>query len=131
MWEFKCRAFLRELGCADGLVRAYMKAAVTDDDTRMMNHKANSRIAMAMGMDDMVSSQMVKRAVSKVYPEGDAALALMTLAERYEPKKAVDKQALFEAIQVSKVDDVPKDPEVWIIELQRIQSKLSEMKKYV
>jgi hypothetical protein len=131
MWEFKIPAFLRELGCADVLTRKDMRAEVTDLDEQIRNHKAYSRIAMAMGMDDVVSSQIVKRAVSKVYPDGDAAVAWLALAERYAPKMAVDKQVLFEELQASKLDDVAKDPQVWIMELQQIQSKLGEMHEFV
>jgi hypothetical protein len=80
-WEFKIRAFLRELGCAEALFRSDMQAKVTDDDTIKLNHRAYSRLAMAMDMDDLVSSQIVKRSISKVYPEGDAALAWKALKE--------------------------------------------------
>jgi hypothetical protein len=99
MWKFKMKAFLREIGCANVLTRSDMRADVTNVDERQLNHKEYSRIAMAMGMDDVVSSQIVKRAVSEVYPDGDAAVAWLALAERYEPKKAVDKQVLFEELQ--------------------------------
>jgi gag-polypeptide of LTR copia-type len=57
--------------------------------------------------------------------------AWKTLTERYEPKSAVDKQTLFEQLKGMKLEDVSKDPEIWIIELQRILSKLSEMGKKV
>ena len=126
-WEFKMRTFLRELGCSAALYRKDMKADVTNDDAIKMNHQAYARIAMAMDMKDTVSIQLVKRSMTKAFPTGDAALAWKTLAERYEPKNAVDKQTLFEQLQGMKLEDVSKDPEVWIMELQRIQSKLSEM----
>jgi hypothetical protein len=43
----------------------------------------------------------------------------------------VDKQTLFEQLQTMKLDDSTKDPEIWIMELQQVQSKLSEMGEYV
>ena len=54
-------------------------------------------------------------------------MAWTTLAERYAPKKAVDKQTLFEGLQGLKLVDEDKDPEVWIMELQRLQARLSEL----
>jgi hypothetical protein len=127
MWEFKMRAFLRELGCAAVLTRANMLADVKDDDERKKNDKAYSRIAMAMSMKDVVSSQIVKRSTSIVYPDGDAAVAWKALAERYEPKKAVDKQTLFESLFATRLKDNDTDPEVWIMELQRMQAQRLEM----
>jgi hypothetical protein len=127
MWDFKMRAFLRELGCAAVLTRANMLADVKDDDERKKNDKAYSRIAMAMSMKDVVSSQIVKRSTSIVYPDGDAAVAWKALAERYEPKKAVDKQTLFESLFATRLKDNDTDPEVWIMELQRMQAQLLEM----
>jgi hypothetical protein len=58
-------------------------------------------------------------------------VAWLSLAERYAPKMAVDKQVLFEELQASKLDDVAKDPEVWIMELLQIQPKLGEMLEFV
>jgi hypothetical protein len=127
MWDFKMRAFLRELGCAAVLTRANMLADVKDDDERKKNDKAYSRIAMAMRMKDVVSSQIVKRSTSIVYPDGDAVVAWKALAERYEPKKAVDKQTLFGSLFATRLKDNDTDPEVWIMELQRMQAQLLEM----
>jgi hypothetical protein len=125
------KGILREIGCANVLTRSDMRANGTNIDESQLNHLAYSRIAMAMGMADVVSCQIVKRAVSKVYPDGDAAVAWLVLADRYEPKQAVDKQALFEEMQALTLDDVTKDPEVWIMELQQIQSKLGAMNEFV
>jgi gag-polypeptide of LTR copia-type/Zinc knuckle len=126
IWEFKMRAFLRELGCADALDRSDLSAAVTDTNERKKNDMAYSRIAMAMGMEDIVSSNLIKRATSSVYPDGDATLAWNALSDRYAPKKAVDRQTLVTELFATTLDE-GKDPEVWIIELQRMQSKLAEM----
>jgi hypothetical protein len=61
MWEFKMPAYLREIGCATPLFRSNMLAAVNDEDERKKNYKAYSRLVMAMKMDDVVGSQIVKR----------------------------------------------------------------------
>jgi hypothetical protein len=127
MWEFKMRAYLREIGCAASLFRSNMLIDVNDENERKKNDKAYSRLAMAMKMDDVVGSQIVKRSVSTVYPDGDAAVAWRALANRYEPKKAVDKQTLFAEMFATKLEDISMDPEIWIMELQRKQSKLFEM----
>jgi hypothetical protein len=126
VWEFKMRAFLREIGCADSLDRPDMNSSVSDPDERKRNDRAYSRIALAMNMDDIVSSNLVRRSISATYPDGDAAMAWNALADRYAPKKAVDRQTLVTELFATKLDK-QKDPEIWIVELQRMQSKLQEM----
>jgi glutaredoxin len=44
MWEFKKRAFLREIECADTLMRKDMKAEVTDVDEKNRTYKAKSQL---------------------------------------------------------------------------------------
>jgi hypothetical protein len=124
-WEFKIKSFLREPGCADALARVDMRAEVTDEKVKCRNNMANARIAMAMTMEDVVSSELVKTLVSSVYPDGDAALAWKALADRYGPRNAVDQQTMLTELFASKLDDGSKNPELWIIELQRMQTKLS------
>jgi hypothetical protein len=57
-------------------------------------------------------------------------VAWLALAERYKTKKAVDKQVIFEEFQGLMLDDISKDPEVWIMELQQIQSKVGEKNSF-
>jgi hypothetical protein len=121
-WEFKMRAFLRELGCADALTRADLEAEVSDRLIRKKNDTAYARIAIAMLSEDVVSTELVKRSMSTVYPEGDAAVAWQALRERYEPRNAVDQQTLLTELFASKLVETTKDPEIWIVELQRMQS---------
>jgi hypothetical protein len=70
---------------------------------------------------------VIKRSVSTVYPEGDATLAWLALADRYEPKNAVDQQTLMTELFTSTLENGSKDPEVWIVELQRMQTKVNAM----
>jgi hypothetical protein len=65
------RAFLREIGCADALVRSDLDAEISDMKVRKRNDTAFARIAMAV--EDVVSDELVKRSTSDVYPDGDAS----------------------------------------------------------
>jgi hypothetical protein len=53
-------------------------------------------------------------------------MAWNALADRYAPKKTVDRQTLVTELIATKLDN-EKDPELWIIELQRMLSKLHEL----
>ena len=89
IWKFQMEAFLEELGCAEALTQS--KAAVDiDDDDRKMNRKAYLKLALAC--DKAVSHQIIKQAVSVVFPGGDAKLAWEALIDRWDPKEEVDKQ---------------------------------------
>jgi hypothetical protein len=127
MWEFQMRAFLRELGCTEALSRADLEAEVSDRLMRKKNDTAYARIAIAIMSDDSVSAELIKRSVSQVYPEGDAALVWQALVDRYEPKNAVDQQTLMTELFASTLENGSKDPEVWIVELQSMQTKLNAM----
>jgi hypothetical protein len=112
MWEFQMRAFLRELGCAEALSRTDLEAEVSDRLIQKKNDTAYARIAIAIMSEDSVSAELIKRSVSSVYPEGDAALAWQALADRYEPKNAVDQQTLMTELFASTLENGSKDPEV-------------------
>jgi hypothetical protein len=58
------KAFLRELGCADSLDRPDINRSVADFDERKKNDMAYSRIALAMSMEDIVSSNLVRRSIT-------------------------------------------------------------------
>jgi hypothetical protein len=53
-WEFKMKAFLRELGCADVLVRSDMDAEISDMNVRQRNDIVFTRIAMAITVEVVV-----------------------------------------------------------------------------
>jgi hypothetical protein len=127
MWEIQMRAFLRELGCAEALRRTDLEAEVGDRLIRKKNDTAYARIAIPIMSDDSVNAELIKRSVSSVYPEGDAALAWQALADRFEPKNAVDQQTLMTELFASTLENGSKDHEVWILELQRMQTKLNAM----
>jgi hypothetical protein len=79
-----------------------------------------------MMSEDVMSTELVKRSLSSVYPAGDAALAWQALRERYEPRNAVDQQTLLTELCALRLD-MSKGPEVWIVELLRMQSQLNGM----
>jgi hypothetical protein len=54
-------------------------------------------------------------------------LAWQALADRYELKNAVDQQTLMTELFAYTLENDSKDPEVWIVELQRMQTKLNAM----
>jgi hypothetical protein len=78
--------------------------------------------------EDVVSTELVKRSMSSVYPEGDATLAWQALRERYEPRNVVDQQTLLTELFASKLTDTSKDPEVWILLI--LHSGLTDSHKY-
>jgi hypothetical protein len=66
-------AFLRELKCDDASSRTDLEAEVSDRLIRKKNYMASTRIATAMMSEDVVSTELMKRSMSSLYPEGDAA----------------------------------------------------------
>jgi hypothetical protein len=124
IWEFQMRMFLEELERGDTFT---LKTA--DDDTKKMNRKAYMKLALAC--DDAISHQLVKKSHSKDYPHGDASAAWSALQSRWAPKKEINKQTVIAQLFSSKLEDVSMDPETWIIELQELQVKMSEMKERV
>jgi hypothetical protein len=65
--------------------------------------------------------------VTCVHPEGDATLAWQAFADRYEPKNVVGQQTLMTELFASTLENGSNDPEVWIVELKRMQTKLNVM----
>jgi hypothetical protein len=100
-------------------------AEISDMKVRKRNDTAFARIAMAV--EEVVSGELVKRSKSDVYPDGDAAKAWKALQDRYDPRNAVDQQILLTELFGSKLDDRTKGPELWIVDLQRMQTNLNDM----
>jgi choline dehydrogenase-like flavoprotein len=125
--EFNMRAFLKELGYSEAVSRTDIEAAVLDDDSTKKNDIAYARIAMAMMMEDPHHSELVRRSVSLVYPEGDAALAWEALSNRYEPRNGKGQQTLMTELFASTSENGLKDPGIWVFELQRKQYELNAM----
>jgi gag-polypeptide of LTR copia-type len=88
-------------------------------------------LKLALACDDAVSHQSVKKSHDTDFPQGSAKLAWKALANQWEPKKEVNKQTLTIELFALKLDDVSKDPEKWILELQEKQAKLKEMNENV
>jgi hypothetical protein len=80
--------FQRELGCANALKRTDLEDEGTDRLVRKKNDTAYARIAIAMMPEDVASTELEKRLVSSVHPQGDAALPWQGLRDR----SAVDQQ---------------------------------------
>jgi hypothetical protein len=78
-------------------------------------------------MEDPHHSELVRRSVSIVYPEGDAALAWQALANRYEPRNGIGQQTLITELFASTSENGSKDPGIWVFELQRMQYELNAM----
>jgi hypothetical protein len=74
--------FQRELGCANAIKRTDLEDEVTDRLVREKNYTAYARIAIAMMPEDVVSTELEKRLVSSVYPQGDPALPRQALRDR-------------------------------------------------
>jgi hypothetical protein len=124
VWEFQMRVFLEELECITALNRVNCGTSLTADDNERIR-KAYMKLALAC--DDTVSFQLVKRSTSSDYPHGDATAAWTALQNRWAPKKEIDKQTALTKLFSMKLEDVNMDPEIWIIELQRMQVKLEKM----
>ena len=92
-----------------------------------MNRRAYMKLCLWLKEDDKVSFQLVKNATTTDFPQGSAKLAWEALAERFEPRKEVNKQILTTELFSLKMEDSSKDPEKWILELQQIQSRLKNM----
>jgi hypothetical protein len=67
------------------------------------------------------------RSVNSVCPEGGAELTWQALADRHEPKNAVDQQTLMTEFVCFYAGEWSKDPMVLTLELQRMQTRLKTM----
>ncbi|KAG7337993.1 gag-polypeptide of LTR copia-type [Nitzschia inconspicua] len=124
VWAFQMEEFLEELEILDALNITNTGAAITADEKKM-NRKAYRKLALSC--DDAVSHQLIKKSISVDFPQGSAKKTWEVLADRWEPKKEVNKQTLTNELFTLKLDDVSKDPEKWIMLLQEKQTKLQVM----
>ena len=128
LWAFQMEAFLEDLEIVDALSITNTGQALTADE-RKMNRKVFLKLALAC--DDRVSHQLIKRSTSTDFPQGDAKKAWQALKDRWEPKKEVNKEMLTSELFALKLDDVSKDPEKWILDLQDKQEKLKDLAEIV
>ena len=85
---------------------------------RVANDNAFNELQLSCA--DEVSFGAVDEAVTNMLPDGDAAKAWANLVARYEPKTTASKVQLKHEFSLCILDNVSKDPEEWISDLERI-----------
>jgi len=74
-----------------------------------------------------VAFHVVTGSISVDLPDGDTALAWKRLKEKYAPKLAPRKLELRRAFQISKLKNSNQDPKTWIMYLEGLRMKLTDL----
>ena len=96
---------------------------------RVANDNAYNELLLSC--TDEVSFGAVDEAVTSVLPDGDAAKAWANLTAKYEPKTTASKVQLKREFNLCILDNVSKDPDEWISDLERIRQRLKVMKSEI
>jgi len=70
---------------------------------------------------------IVENCITDEHPEGDCALAWRSLVGRFEPKTKFNLIQLKKELMESKLEDMEKDPEEWVIELEILCRKIKNL----
>ena len=90
-----------------------------------LNHKAYN--ALIHLINDDVSFNAVDTAHTNRYPDGCAATAWSKLMTRWEPQTLTTVFELESEFARSKLEDVSRNPEEWITELEYIRNKITNL----
>ena len=92
---------------------------------RKLNHLAYN--ALIHLINDDVSFNAVDTAFSERYPEGCAKLAWTRLVTRWEPSTLTTVFELETEFSRSKLENVSRNPEEWVTELEYLQHKITDL----
>ena len=133
-WERWSKTFM-----AKAKLRSYREVLtgqeqITKDGKNYEIFKDKNDIAFAellICCENDLCFQIVENSRSDVFPEGDACLAWSSLVSRFEPKTKFNLIKLKKELMESKLEDLNKDPEEWIMELEIICRKIKNLGQVV
>ena len=138
MWsrKFLARAELKGYQeILEGTKKAPSASLVIDESTATGKRLSKLRRANTMAYNDLlmacedeVSFGAVDEALTKDLPKGDARQAWLNLQAKYESTTAASKKQLKKEFHTSSLNDVTKDPDEWITNLERMRIRLKAMK---
>ena len=102
----------------------------TDEGKKKMRaRKANDNAYhdLVLANQNPVAFNLVDKAISTDLPDGDAKMAWDSLKKKYESKTPSTMVSLADQFHRSKLENVQVDPEVWIVYLEILQTKLENV----
>ena len=96
---------------------------------KMAARKANDNAYhdLILSNKHLVAFNIVDKSVISDLPDGDAALAWKDLKKKYDSKTPSTMVSLSEQYHNSKLENLKVDPEVWIVHLEILKTKLDQM----
>ena len=96
---------------------------------KMAARKANDNAYhdLILSNKHLVAFNIVDKSVTNDLPDGDAALAWKDLKKKYDSKTPSTMVSLSEQYHNSKLENLKVDPEVWIVHLEILKTKLDQM----
>ena len=138
MWSKKFLATAKRRGYKEILIG---KADLPDPDEPLDDLNPTEKKILAanelayndllLACSDDISFGIVDSCVYNEDGDGDARKAWSQLSERYEPKTGATKVQLKAMFNKCRLANVEKDPEEWIVELERIRQRLAVMKSHI
>ena len=117
MWSKKFLARAKKLGYRDILNGVKVE---NKEKKEAMNDNAYADLMLAMSCE--VAFGYVDEAVSKEFPEGDAAEAWRNLMKKFQPSTTGSRVYYTNKFNNSILKSENKDPDEWITELEKIRA---------
>ena len=100
----------------------------TDGKEKLKARKANDNAYhdLILANEEPVPFNIVDKSVTTDLPDGDARVAWLALSKKYENKTTTSLITLTSQFNDSKLTDSEIDPEIWIVHLKVIKTRLDE-----
>ena len=95
-----------------------------------LNEMAYADLVLAINTETdagKVAFKLVKNSKNSDYPEGNCNMAWSRLTAKYAPRTAPSLLKLKREFNNSSLENVRKDPDVWILKLESLQNEMEEI----
>ena len=116
MWSKKFLARAKKLG-----YRHILKGDISNDEEKKLVLNNNAYSDLLLAMNCVVAFDYVDEAVSKEFPEGDAALAWRNLMQKFQPSTTGSRVYYKNEFNNSKLHSDKDDPDEWISGLEKLR----------